>query len=1232
MNYLNYITGSIIIPSLIEYLISNKFKNLSDSLLKQSIQGKVAVFNENFADTEIDSQKLVEFLSFEDTKTKIFDVIFKAYKSKNLSREAFVLELADEATAYINKNRNGDYPNVTNINLMKDYFLALLRYIEELRETVLSINEKAIASLLTENINKSETNIINELNRTRDNDVLLNEKIKLYTESIEKGIFEESLDLIENTIYTVSMNNDQKIELLNLKAIIYVNMNMHKELEKTKEQINIINPTNGYIDRIEFWLAYLKHDDDGVDSILKTMKMKGVNTVAIMLYQSSYHLRNGNYEEVLKILLDEAGNMKNEFISEYKAFIQMGIIELSRENYQEALKSFLRAKELKNTIEAEYHCTMCEYKLFSASLEPVFYVNEKLIEKAGEIAEKMRAVEVFIHNAPKEVKLNYWVSYLMALGISNSYEALTEFERIDEEFRENKRVLSVIAEIHYQLMDYPTAADLYYKIRNEMPLNRARLLNCYSKMEKWDSVEHIFSDNNIIGYDHEGAILYHQIMLLDRKNDYTSINELISSLESIHYKPPIVVNLMIKTAHKYGDIAMQLAFIEILNRISDKLTIDEKLFFARTLANLREYKAMRDLLADEIYNNQDALKLYIASYEMVDSEDALFNELKDVVYGCYSLGIKLPLLIQKKFYIELLTERCEASLNTLKEYKELEGNDIFYQYNYIQAIIRGGLNDDAFLEAKKLLGSDVLSHRIMASQYYAYKGRWDEAKSQMVDSYFQLSDQISDKEEAAFVQISMNSFKGIYQEQKLDKANNDTVLTLASKMGKKVRICLHSSGSNVANNGEFKFDCYNYSGTSDEALELIALANTNEMVVYNGKEYKVLEIVETYIHLFRYFFSKLQDKRADTDNNFLFKITAGSAEETIEKMTEQLIESKKHTEKKLEEYNFGIETGMPLMYLSGKSPEKYKSIFHFLLGNDKYCLYSTTRTAEGKSKEYVLSLSSIFVLKNFELLDKLERLNNKIIITSGIKNFIKRGLNEAINSINIKGTTFLNDQNQLRVVEFTDEHKYANRKCWTDLLKCLNQFEELPMTSFNNEFYDVIYEIVDVSDFESIEVVRTKNVTLICDDWFIARANETYGRQNSTVGSLEFLYIEGGLSIEELYEVVSVASKKKLINAVSSEMLFDLYKDMIESEDSCKLEKLKDIFMDLFSGEYKDFQVRLYQELLHIIERNEMMTAAFYILIERPFGLVPYEQYLSDFIHNIRFEFVAENSNDNGLL
>lgn len=61
MGCLSYIASLLIAPNLEGYFLSKKLTNREDKKLIEEITNKIAEFNENYADTDVDSGYFVDF-------------------------------------------------------------------------------------------------------------------------------------------------------------------------------------------------------------------------------------------------------------------------------------------------------------------------------------------------------------------------------------------------------------------------------------------------------------------------------------------------------------------------------------------------------------------------------------------------------------------------------------------------------------------------------------------------------------------------------------------------------------------------------------------------------------------------------------------------------------------------------------------------------------------------------------------------------------------------------------------------------------------------------------------------------------------------------------------------------------------------------------------------------------------------------------------------------------------
>ena len=161
MSILAYIAGTLIAPNLAGYLLSGRLTDREEKKLIKEIVDKVTEFNQNFDDTEVDSSYFVDYLEQNKISGTIIQRVFNVYKTSKDDYEVISKELALEAVEFVNikKDKFGHTP-IKKLSDFEDYFSELFKILVDFRESLLSIKEKAILSIVDESIEKSAVNII----------------------------------------------------------------------------------------------------------------------------------------------------------------------------------------------------------------------------------------------------------------------------------------------------------------------------------------------------------------------------------------------------------------------------------------------------------------------------------------------------------------------------------------------------------------------------------------------------------------------------------------------------------------------------------------------------------------------------------------------------------------------------------------------------------------------------------------------------------------------------------------------------------------------------------------------------------------------------------------------------------------------------------------------------------------------------------------------------------------
>lgn len=589
----------------------------------------------------------------------------------------------------------------------------------------------------------------------------------------------------------------------------------------------------------------------------------------------------------------------------------------------------------------------------------------------------------------------------------------------------------------------------------------------------------------------------------------------------------------------------------------------------------------------------------------------------------YSNGNRIKYLLQVKFYIELLTERYLDAMELLFEYRTLHDKDSFYQVNLIQCSTLGALNYDATKEAKELLDTDELKNHIIVAQYFAYKGRWDDAKSVLRNAFYSYNEQIGEDEIAGFLRIYFSNFHQDNGKAEYAQVCDDSVVILEDSENKIINVSIHSNDGIVHENGEKKFDCVNLKSTSDESLMLKATGKKGSLIEFNGQEYKVQEVLDIDTYFFRYFLQKIQDEYPE--NKTVIPISGETIEEMIEKTMVYMRAGNEATKYKLKLYNFEIETGVPITYLSGKDVDKYLETIYFLMNNEKQGFYSVYSSITPKGSKYVLTMSSLVILNALGYLDKVKSISDRLYVTPSIKPFVRKGISDAIKYDAVVSTAFLDEDNNFRMEESTEATKVFKKTFWTQVLTAINGFNEIRPEALNTSIYDKIHEFVDISEFEAITISAEESAVLVCDDLFIAKVCNGVNNTVPVVNTISLLYEEEIIDINELIKLVIDLTKKKYLNCINHKILFNIYVHLGKSQGTKEFDdlyaKVSQIFEQLFGEQSRDYHGHLYKSFLDLVLRNNMMSGILYRLLQKPMGFKPYEELLANAWENVKIQF-----------
>lgn len=1224
MSFLAYIAGTLIAPNFAGYLLSKGLTNLEEKKLIKKIEEKVTEFNRKFDDTEVDSNYFVDFIERNDVSDKIIQRIFNAYKISKEDYNSLLEKLASEAVEFVNlKKDKFNHPHVKRSSDFEDYFSELFGILVDFRESLLSMKDKAVVSIVDESIGKSEGYIIKTIEDKFGDDYLLEQKIEVIGFLIDKGLYDESLGAITEMFESVgNISKEQRAKLLYQKARVYINTDESEKLSAIRKIIQHISSESKYIYEIDYWIGYYNNNYELVSVAIQRLREKGTDEQNLVLKESNYQLRLGNFDSVIELLLDEENNVKSILRNDANAFSHLGFVSLFRNDFEKAESYFTKAIKIKYNISYDYHLTIAKAFICIKNLNDKSIINDELKERAREIYNDLERTEHFIKGSSKDLRIQHWCNYLSLIGVDNPELAIEKIENIDEDLINEEPIYMVVSEIYFFFGDYENAINYLEYIWKKDSILLARLLYCYSKLNRWDLVEKKFMEDIEHLYDKQGIILFYKIQLFEKVNKIEDAIQLIIANSEQYKDSTLFIEKALTFLYEHGIKDIYEILLGYVSGLSEQIEINEKLSLARVLYNHGQFQLTRMVLEKSLLINDKALELFLYSYGEVNPHNENFDDLQLQVLSFYSNGNRLKYLLQVKFYVELLTEKYIVALDSILEYKTIHGEDSFYQVNLVQCITQGTIDYDATEETNMLLNTSELKNHIIVAQYFAYKGRWDDAKSVLRNAYYSYKEQIEEDEIAGFLKIYFNNIHQNKGEVEYSQIDNDTVSMLENSEGIIQRVIIHLNDEIITENGENRFGCINLKSTSDDSFILKATGRKGSIVVFKGEEYKVLEILDIDTFFFRYFLQKIQEDYPE--NKTVIPISGETIEQMIEKTTVYIQSGKEETENKLKLYNFHIESGVPISFLSGKDVDKYFETIYFLMNNEEQGLYSVYSSDVKKDSKYVLTISSLVILNALGYLDKLQSISDRLYITPSIKLFVRKGISDSIKYDSVVSTAFLDENSNFRMEESTEATKAFKKTFWTQILMAINKFHELRPEVINTKYYDKIYASVDISEFEAINVASNESAVLICDDLFISKICNAIDNTTFVINIIALLYKEELIDINELIKLLKDLTKKKYRNCVNHIILFDIYSYLVKSYNTPDYDRLyiqvNDIFENLFAEHSRDFHGHLYEDFIDLVMRNNMTSGILYKLLQKPLGFRPYNELLANAWNNVKFE------------
>lgn len=513
---------------------------------------------------------------------------------------------------------------------------------------------------------------------------------------------------------------------------------------------------------------------------------------------------------------------------------------------------------------------------------------------------------------------------------------------------------------------------------------------------------------------------------------------------------------------------------------------------------------------------------------------------------------------------------------SLENHKELEAIDFFKKsYKKNKSIITASnllslilKNNDSrnfnnIPEYINILEKSIkYSDYLLISSAYFILGDYDRA---LENAY--ISSVISQENSNCFMRFW--SIHTLCKKEKVEIKNvsDGCVIELTDlKQNKKIRLVLDKNISN-------RFDIYSFQNVkfvNDRSLELSIIGKSIDDVVWlNGNSYKINNIVEKYDYFLSLIFPKINSGK------YFKAIVTDDNDDPLKKLKEFLIKAKESDDRHFDMYDLEKTPGygLPLSSFVNDEDKTYREIIlHIIYGRKNSKLYAGEINLIDENDDFVIDITTLVMLKHFNLLERIKNLKNSIYITQSTINNINKIFNYYLNNKKETLSVVLDEDEELRKQEITEDYYKELQEFWRSILEIASQF-----IIVNHE------ACIDKRNLESCQIdsidysVKTKCI-LVSEDLLLKKF--AYILNDRIVNSTNFLSLAWVLcgDLCEYINLVKELSNGKYIYCISQNTFCDMILFSFTNKEAQKY--ILEIVDNVFSTNY------LYYNYLEIVVKS----------------------------------------------
>lgn len=538
---------------------------------------------------------------------------------------------------------------------------------------------------------------------------------------------------------------------------------------------------------------------------------------------------------------------------------------------------------------------------------------------------------------------------------------------------------------------------------------------------------------------------------------------------------------------------------------------------------------------------------------------------------------------------ELIDIDIVDAVLSLKRHKELEAIDFFNKSfkknkslyaarNLINLVLKN--NDTRNMDSLQtyinvLNKSNISSDFILISSAYMFLDDTEMALEYLFMGVISSADNYD-----YYMRFWAIHAKSKIEKMEINNVNNDCVIEL-SNSSECLKICMDKKIQSLFNISSFHGIKFN----KDRDFEISVLGKSvGDTVLYAGKKFTIKSIKHKYDSLLDIIFPKIK-------NGSYFKpITTADGDDPLKGIKEFLKEQKDVMDKKFDAYDLEISKGpgLPLSFFVYDEGKTFRDILLTLLfTNNKYKLFAGEINELCKEK-IAIDITSLVLLEQFDLLEKLETIKDKIYITQSTINAISKSFNYYLKNDEEALSICIDDNGELRKQEMTKEDNKKLQEFWRSILEISSKFNIV------NHEAALEKDSLEACQIDTIDYSVNNECVLVTEDLLLRKfANSINQRVESTTNFLGL--VEKICDDPNVYiNLICTLARGKYVYCINEMSFLNMMRYALDNHEV--QEKITDIIDCIFETEflYNIYFNIVYKVLLYMYYYENIKNIKFY--------------------------------------